>query len=366
MIINTLKSQRGLEAKQAAKAGQAKRPAPGTSKRADFCTVLKNQTTADANVQTQENNSSRPVQCSRTVPGVRTQVGRNIDTGFAVNPSRNGGVSPLDAAVTATLLRLNALKISRPGAALPFSSEGLARPMAPLARMGALRGTSPAGAALRATEGLGSLSARFESGEAGVDAIGYDRQGGTSYGQYQISSRAGTMRDFLAFLEERAPEWARHLKAASPTNTGGRGGAMPREWKRIAAENPDRFAALQRDFIERTHYLPALEEIRERTGVDIKSQPRALQEVLWSTAVQHGARGAARLFCRAMEQGGASPRQSPLPTRKVIVEIYSERAGQFGSSRAQVRAAVRRRFQEERKLALGMLNDGVRGSRATV
>jgi hypothetical protein len=141
---------------------------------------------------------------------------------------------------------------------------------------------------------------------------------------------------------------------------------MPREWKRIAAENPDRFAALQRDFIERTHYLPALEEIRERTGIDIKSQPRALQEVLWSTAVQHGARGAARLFCRAIEQGGAQGGRSSLPTSRVIEEIYSERAGQFGSSSAEVRAAVRRRFQEERNLALGMLNDQAPGSRATV
>lgn len=141
---------------------------------------------------------------------------------------------------------------------------------------------------------------------------------------------------------------------------------MPREWKRIAAENPDRFAALQRDFIERTHYLPALEEIREKTGVDMGSQPRALQEVLWSTAVQHGARGAARLFRRAIEQEGAPGGRPLLPASKVIDEIYSERAGQFGSSSVEVRAAVRKRFQEERKLALGMLNDQARGSRATV
>ena len=173
------------------------------------------------------------------------------------------------------------------------------------------------------------------------------------------------MRDFLAFLEERAPEWARHLKSAGPSNTGGREGAMPRQWKRIAAENPDRFASLQRDFIERTHYLPALEEIRERTGIDINSQPKALQEVLWSTTVQHGARGAAKIFCRAIEQGRASGGRSSLPTSQVIDEVYAERAGQFGSSSTEVRAAVRRRFQEERKLALGMLNDQTRGSRAT-
>ena len=37
---------------------------------------------------------------------------------------------------------------------------------------------------------VGHLSARFESGKEGAAAIGYDGHGGTSYGKYQISSRA--------------------------------------------------------------------------------------------------------------------------------------------------------------------------------
>jgi hypothetical protein len=207
---------------------------------------------------------------------------------------------------------------------------------------------------------LGSLSARFESGDAGVDAIGYDRQGGTSYGQYQISSRAGTMSAFLDFLDERAPEWARGLRAAGPANTGGRDGAMPREWKRIAVESPDRFARLQREFIEQSHYLPALEEIRERTGVDLRDQPKALQEALWSTAVQHGASGAARLFSKAIEDGGIPSESS---ARRVIDDLYAARGEQFGSSSPEVRASVRKRFREEREVALRMLDDHNRPGR---
>lgn len=365
MTVYTPNSISKTECGSPAKTGQARRSDVRTAESGGFKTVLERHQQPGRNVHGKEKRSSK---LEKSLQAAQTRAGRIVDTGFAVNTSSNKGMSSLETASTSALLRLNALGSSKAGTALALAAGGLSsdRAMAPLARMVALRAATLSPGMRRSCEGLGSLSARFESGEAGVDAIGYDRQGGTSYGQYQISSRAGTMSAFLEFLDERAPEWARGLRAAGPANTGDRGGAMPREWKRIAAENPDRFAALQRDFIERTHYLPALEEIREKTGVDMGSQPRALQEVLWSTAVQHGARGAARLFRRAIEQEGAPGGRPLLPASKVIDEIYSERAGQFGSSSVEVRAAVRKRFQEERKLALGMLNDQARGSRATV
>ncbi len=345
-----------------AKTGQARRAVSQTIERGDFRNTLENQQAAGKNVQRKE---KRSLQLENSFQAAQARAGRTVDTGFAVNPASTRGASSLDAAATSTLLRLNALTSPKNSALLALSSSGLAgdRPMAPLVRMAALRSATFSPRTIRTSGELGALSARFESGDAGVDAIGYDRQGGTSYGQYQISSRAGTMSAFLEFLDEQAPEWARSLRAAGPANTGGRGGAMPREWQRIAAENPQRFADLQREFIERSHYLPALEEIRERTGVDLRNQPRALQEVLWSTAVQHGAMGAARLFSRAIEEGGNSDR---LSARKVIDELYAARGEQFGSSSSEVRASVRKRFREERQIALGMLGDNSRTSRATV
>jgi hypothetical protein len=203
--------------------------------------------------------------------------------------------------------------------------------------------------------GIGNLSARFESGGDGIDTIGYDDQGGTSYGIYQISSRAGTMRLFVDYLKEQAPDWARRLEAAGPLNTGGRGGTGPREWKKIAAEGPERFARLQQDFIAQTHYIPALQEIQEKTGVDVKEQSAALQEVLWSTAVQHGPRGAARIFSRAIGKGEASGAGATQFEQKLIDNVYSARGRQFGGSSARVASAVKRRFEEEKNLALGML-----------
>lgn len=232
------------------------------------------------------------------------------------------------------------------------------RPSLQAASEGAPQSLSRSGRQLQRIQAdprIGSLAARFESGGDGVDAIGYDDQGGTSYGTFQISSRAGTMRLFVDFLKNQAPEWARRLSAAGPFNTGGRGGAVPREWKRIAAEDPERFARLQQDFIADTHYVPALQEIQERTGVDVQAQSQALQEVLWSTAVQHGPRGAARIFSRAISGGGPSSGDGSQFDRTLIKKVYSARGSQFSSSSPAVASAVRRRFEEEKVLALGIL-----------
>ena len=56
-------------------------------------------------------------------------------------------------------------------------------------------------------DALGALSAQFESGKQGVSAIGYDKNGGTSYGAYQIASRPGTMDQFISFLNGKEPRW---------------------------------------------------------------------------------------------------------------------------------------------------------------
>jgi hypothetical protein len=202
---------------------------------------------------------------------------------------------------------------------------------------------------------IGSLSAQFESGDNGPEVIGYDDKGGTSYGTYQISSRAGTMHSFLDYLSDKAPNIAQQLKAAGPANTGSRSGKMPVAWQRITAQDPSRFSKLQNDFIEQTHYLPALQEITEKTGLDVSKGPRALQEVLWSTAVQHGPKGAAKIFSRAVER--SQTKNGGVQMSQLISSVYSMRAGQFGSSSSDVRSAVQSRFSEEKNLALAMLSD---------
>lgn len=202
-------------------------------------------------------------------------------------------------------------------------------------------------------EVLGSMSAVFESGKKGIEAIGYDRVGGTSYGKYQISSKAGTMDAFLEYLEGHNPIWARRLQGAGPANTGSINGEMPKVWKDIAQEEPQSFEAAQRNFIRQQNYDPARRLILSKTGVDIDNAPQVVQEVLWSTAVQHGATGASRIFGKVIDSFEAINKAD---FNKHLVEgVYERRKGQFGSSSARVQASVESRLNTEKQMAMNML-----------
>jgi hypothetical protein len=202
---------------------------------------------------------------------------------------------------------------------------------------------------------IGELSATFESGSRGVGAIGYDKNGGTSYGTFQIASRPGTMKRFISFLKEREPQWAAALQAAGPANTGSTRGKMPAVWRGIADAEPERFGRLQRDFIAASHYEPARDKILARTGVDLDTMPAAAREALWSTSVQHGAGGAARIFTRAIRalEGGPSGEEF---AQELIDTVYDRRKTQFSSSTARVQASVRSRMDTEKQMVLAMLD----------
>lgn len=203
--------------------------------------------------------------------------------------------------------------------------------------------------------GIGSLAARFESGGDGVAAVGYDTGGGTSYGRYQIASRPGTMNRFLDFLDSRAPEWADRLRSAGSADTGSRNGAMPDAWRAIATEDPDRFEHLQQAFIRETHYLPAAQRVFERTGLSVEDRSDGLKEVLWSTAVQHGAGGAAAIFADAL--ASLENKGGEISDDAIVQQVYQERRQRVGGLAAPLRNALEHRFDSEETLALRMLAD---------
>jgi hypothetical protein len=199
---------------------------------------------------------------------------------------------------------------------------------------------------------LGRLSAGYESGSRGIEAIGHDRTGGTSYGKYQISSKQGAFAHFLSFLADKAPDLAERLQEAGKADTGSRSGAVPAEWRAIAAEQPERFEKLQEGFIRASYYEPALEGIGEKLG--LRELSRTLREVLWSTSVQHGPAGALRLFEQAVSRL-ADQGKNPDNEKALIETVYALRKTRFASSTPEVRAAVCRRFEQESRQALAML-----------
>ena len=126
---------------------------------------------------------------------------------------------------------------------------------------------------------LGLTSSRYESGGRGAATISTGRgdAGGVSYGEYQLSSNAGTLQAYLA--QSRFGSRFAGLKPATR--------AFNALWQRLARTEAA-FAQEQHDFIGRTHYDTQLERLRD-AGIDLAHAGRAVQDLVWSTAVQYGA-----------------------------------------------------------------------------
>lgn len=274
-------------------------------------------------------------------------------------PGVDGAAGSFDESIMNDALMFDALSSL---ASIMRGSFGAAKPMKPMQAVADYstgrvpneirRAVTQAEPEIR--EALGSMSAMFESGSRGIAAIGYDRVGGTSYGKYQIASKVGTMDAFLSYLDKHQPEWADRLRVAGPANTGSKTGGMPEVWKRLAAESPEKFEAVQGDFIKQQSYEPARRMILTGTGVDMDNAPKAVQEVLWSTAVQHGPTGASRIFGKVIEAFRSVDTGGDF-NRKLVEGVYDQRMTQFGASTERVRASVHSRLGREKQLAVNML-----------
>lgn len=206
-------------------------------------------------------------------------------------------------------------------------------------------------------ENLGRLSRAYESnGKPG--AIGRDTNGGWSYGLYQLSSRQGTLANFLGFLSResaRRPVYDTYVRAltAAGGDVAARQGTTTfhKAWRELANEND--FSVAQHDFIKETHYDKFVAKLRT-DGIDIGPRSGALKDVAWSVSVQHGPDRTV-IFKRPWDSSSPAGR---LDDAQFINGIYHERSRvdvYFASSNAKERAAVLNRFQDERVRALEML-----------
>lgn len=156
------------------------------------------------------------------------------------------------------------------------------------------------------------------------------------------------MRSFMNYLKKADPSMYQSLARYSPGTSG-----FDSTWKALAKNYSKRFDQLQHGFIKSSHYDPAAKKIKSSIGFDASKYPVAVQNVLWSTAVQHGAGGAANVFRNAGIRQGMSPAE-------IIKRVYNERmAGNgtkyFSRSSSSIRQSVVNRFRNEMQDALRML-----------
>jgi len=131
-------------------------------------------------------------------------------------------------------------------------------------------------------------------------------------------------------------------------------------WKRIATAETDAFQRAQHAFIKKSHYDLLAAKVLKDTGLDVNTRSRALQDVIWSTAVQHG--GATPIVNRALAKVSCS-NTDPKYDEQAICAIYAERGRKkpdgnlayFSKSSPNVQKGVANRFKNELQDALAML-----------
>ena len=184
------------------------------------------------------------------------------------------------------------------------------------------------------------FAAGFESGPEGSAAIGYDKNGGTSYGKFQISSKAGTFPAFLQWLDKNGHEAvAEKLRASGPADTGSRKGQAPEVWRGLVASG-EITDDMQTAFIKESHIDPAMAKLPQDVQKAILSNPD-MYRAFFSTAVQHGADGAVKLITRNWEKAGGDK-------GAFLDALYADRKTQFASSTGEVQASAAARFDRER------------------
>ena len=209
---------------------------------------------------------------------------------------------------------------------------------------------------------LGQTSERYESGGKGpgvinayVGAAGGDL-GGASYGTYQFASYLPeVMASGKARPSAKASPVIQYLGSSKfkdkftglvPATAG-----FDTKWREIASTNTAEFNEDQHEYIKRKYYDVAVANL-QRSKLDLTKYGPAVQDLIWSTAVQFGPANTTAF--RETLLG-----KSQL-TDKDIVTLVSEWKIKnvdvlFKSSSQSIRDGVKIRYQSEKAALLGLI-----------
>lgn len=287
-----------------------------------------------AKAQQTQNNIVNQFNSRAQAYGIPTDlVTRDISAGISVTPTIGSSNVTRDQ----VFARLKAKYPNRSDADLnEVTDQYVANP----SRISELGFTSDLGTS---QNGLGGLSARYES-SGSPGAIGYDSTGGWSYGTYQLAHN-----NALNFVQQSP--YAREFQGLTFNSPEFR-----KRWQEVAARDPQGFGQAQHDFISKTHFAPQ-EQILSQGGIDVSTLSPVLQNVVWSTAVQHGPN--TPIVLNAIKSVG--PNASEADKIRAIYFARWNNGRNFASSTPAVQRAVYNRFfgpQGEMNTALALVNRG--------
>lgn len=144
---------------------------------------------------------------------------------------------------------------------------------------------------------IGQTSKRYESGSRGAGAINnyakVNDPGGASYGTYQFASylplkmpngkarRSSKNSSLLTYLES-STKFGSFFEGLEPATE-----AFDNMWKEVSSKHPDAFDKDQHRHIKTKFYQVMIDNLK-RKGLDLTKFGPAVQDLVWSTAVQLG------------------------------------------------------------------------------
>jgi hypothetical protein len=179
-------------------------------------------------------------------------------------------------------------------------------------------------------------------------STGRGDHGGASYGAYQLSSRTGTLAEYLS--QSRYAEDFIGLTAATP--------AFNAKWRDLAAREPG-FAEEQHDFIRRTHYEVQRTRLADR-GLDLQGRGPAVQDALWSTSVQFRNRTRVIFEGGLMEKFGPKYRIADLSDSDIVSAVQDYKVAHTNTLFARspkLWPGLVRRVQSEKAALLALCDD---------
>lgn len=210
---------------------------------------------------------------------------------------------------------------------------------------------------------LGQSSEKFESGGRGPGTINnYANSGdfgGASYGTYQFASflpvempsgkkRSGwessAMKSYLG-----SSRFSAKFSGLTPATD-----AFDSAWKKAAQQYPKEFASDQHDYIKKNFYDVLYSKV-QRAGVDLSANGPAVQDCIWSTAVQYGS-GAVTKITRAL--GGKTKLTDVEFVTLVQDSKASNASNDFSKSSSAIQESVVSRAKAEKDVLLKLARSG--------
>jgi hypothetical protein len=207
---------------------------------------------------------------------------------------------------------------------------------------------------------LGQTSEKYETGGRGPGTINNyltsNDFGGASYGSYQLASYlpeispSGKRRPssknspVLSYIE--SSKFKSQFAGLTPATP-----SFDAKWRDLASTNGEVFEKDQHDYVQKVYYDVMIANLK-RKGLDLTGFGPAVQDLIWSTAVQFGP-GRTSIFTVPLEG------KSKLTDRD-IVDLVSEYKlanvdSLFRSSGSSIIAGVRSRYTSEKTDLLNLI-----------